>query len=107
MKNKFIKIRFWIWYRLYKIDLVCDIMEYLRVEKSNIASEVHLADICADPMNGCPGDFAEDGPEVKQFMWKIEMPKWIEKICDYNIKIFEKNAWAEHRKLLRFYATGK
>lgn len=54
----------WMWYHLNKhgefTPTANNIMKYLDLNIELLENEFSCASICSDPMNGCPGDFAED-----------------------------------------------
>lgn len=86
-------------------DLGIDITMYLDLSKKIIDQEAHSASVCSDPMNGCPGDFAEDySREIRKLerefeSWPFKIPAFILAILDYQIHRHYKRAWESYNNL--------
>jgi hypothetical protein len=104
------RILTYVWSIIGGYDIMLDISHYWDTNKESIDTEVHYADICADPMNGCPGDFAEDGANkmraIDAQLWEIKLHSWIQSILDYFLHRYEKRAWESHYKLLAIWYGG-
>lgn len=69
------------WYSLYIVRCIRGYNELY----AQFREEAHQATVCSDPMNGCPGDFAEDyGRKNHRTYMELEsmkIPSWIQKIA--------------------------
>lgn len=74
---------YWLLDKLLGTDRTCDIYLYIDKVQEMMDLEQHYACICSDPMNGCPGDFAEDGDrrmtrlQYEFDSYTFDIPKWV------------------------------
>ena len=105
------KIEIWVWTLIFRNrklgDLVCDINHYMKNHKALIDIQCHSYAVCTDPMNGCPGDFAEDFSR-KQYRIEREIdtypyaiPKPIRKILDFKLMLYQHKSLTQLRQLPR------
>lgn len=105
MKKATENFRHFLFTHTWGTDLAIDIHKYLEISKKIIDQEVSTAMICSDPMNGCPGDFAEDGSrkihslECEFESWDFKIPSWILKILDKRIHKHYNKAWESFHNL--------
>lgn len=80
-------------------------IKYYFFSKSLLEAHYHIACICSDPMNGCPGDFAEDferkhrGDELKLYRLESSCFKFTKWIADQFLKKVELRLSAQYSEL--------
>lgn len=92
-------------FRLYLEQKLPNWYLYLKYSKMAIDEEVSNACICSDPMNGCPGDFAEDshrhqerlGYKIMQF--KALANTLMLKLANWYLKRYSIRAWKSYETL--------
>jgi hypothetical protein len=70
---------------------------YILLNKRMIDNAVATAEICADPMNGCPGDFSQDNCRTQaRLSSRIDAlctPKWFRRVADRLLETYEARQW--------------
>ena len=78
-------------------------VQHYRIKQEIIKLEWDSCDICDDPMNGCPGDFAEDYYRRIRRLQMIEdglqTPRFINGLMDYFLQAYEDRREAQYNDL--------
>jgi len=82
--------------RGYNKSIIGKMMRYKELTFEMVKEEWNNREICSDPMNGCPGDFAEaSNHRSEQMYWKkerlgLDIPKWFKTYVSMGIMDYEK-----------------
>ncbi len=86
-------------------DWAIDLYQYIEHYKEEIDTEISQASCLNDPMNGCPGDFAEDFSKrnrISEYEWetnnKLELSDKAKEWADKVIGKYQDKEWANYEE---------